>query len=185
MVFLKYFYIRTSETSSCSLASFPCLYITVWFLWLRLRQRSIDRAMDLTDSFTWEDLPTRDADTRHLTAAGWIPLIMKYSRNTFIAFSCFHIVQSTIRIVTNHETIIIAWYPFDWTVSPFYELVNISQVTTSINQIRNGFHVLHHAVPVFNKEKCPYFRLHNIYCLDGNYSFTSEYMFRPSRHSEL
>jgi len=21
------------------------------------------------------------------------------------------------------------WYPFDWTVSPFYELVNISQVT--------------------------------------------------------
>ena len=85
--------------------------------------------MDLTDSFTWEDLPTRDADTGHLTAAGWIPLTLKYNRNAAIGILCFHFIQSTIRIVTNHETILIAWYPFDWTVSPFYELVNISQVT--------------------------------------------------------
>jgi hypothetical protein len=85
--------------------------------------------MDLTDSFTWEGLPTRDADTGHLKAAGWIPLTMKYSKNAFIGILCFHIVQSTVRIVTNHETILMVWYPFDWTVSPFYELVNISQVT--------------------------------------------------------
>ena len=85
--------------------------------------------MDLTDSFTWEDLPTTDADTGHLTAAGWIPLTLKYSRNAAITILCFHFVQSIIRIVTNHETILIVWYPFDWTVSPFYELVNISQVT--------------------------------------------------------
>jgi hypothetical protein len=84
--------------------------------------------MDLTDNFKWEDLPTIDADTGHLTAAGLIPLIMKYSRNAAIAILCGHIVQSTIRILRNHETILIAWYPFDWTVSPFYELVNISQV---------------------------------------------------------
>jgi len=36
-----------------------------------------------------------------------------------------------MRIVTDHERILTAWYPFDWTVSPFYELVNISQVTIS------------------------------------------------------
>jgi hypothetical protein len=87
--------------------------------------------MDLTDSFTWEDLPTRDAETGHLTAAGWIPLTTKYSRNATIALLCFHFAQSTIRIVRNHETILIVWYPFDWTVSPFYELVNISQVKIS------------------------------------------------------
>jgi len=87
--------------------------------------------MDLTDSFTWEDLPTRDADTGHLTAAGWIPLTMNYSRNLAIMIVCFHTVQSTVCIVTNHETQYLAWYPFDWTVSPFYELVNISQVTIS------------------------------------------------------
>ena len=117
------------------LLSFDCFptfnetEITVWFVCFRLRQGSIERAMDLTDSFTWEDLPNRDAHTGHLTAAGWIPLTMKYSRNAAIAILCVHTVQSAIRIVTNHETINNAWYPFDWTVSPFYELVNISQVT--------------------------------------------------------
>jgi hypothetical protein len=89
--------------------------------------------MDLTDSFTWEDLPTRDADTGQLTAAGWIPRINMFSRRAVTAIILFHFVQSTIRIVTNHETILIAWYPFDWTVSPYYELVNISQVTVNIN----------------------------------------------------
>jgi hypothetical protein len=85
--------------------------------------------MDLTDSFTWEDLPTRDADSGRLTAAGWIQLTMKYSRIAAMAGLCVHTVQSTVRIVTKHETQFNAWYPFDWTVSPFYELVNISQVT--------------------------------------------------------
>jgi len=105
--------------------------VTVWLLCLRLGKRSIERAMDLTDSFTWEDLPTRDADTGHLRAAGWIPLTLKYCRIAAVLVLCFHAVQSTIRIVTNHETQFNAWYPFDWTVSPFYELVNISQVTIS------------------------------------------------------
>jgi hypothetical protein len=87
--------------------------------------------MDLTDSFTWEDLPNRDADTGHMTSAKWIQLTLKYSRNAAFAFLFFHAVQSTIRIAKNHETLFITWYPFDWTVSPFYELVNISQVTVS------------------------------------------------------
>jgi uncharacterized membrane protein len=89
--------------------------------------------MDLTDSFTWEDLPTRDADSGQLTAAGWIPVLKLFSMKAAIVFLSFHTLQSTVRIVTNHETILIAWYPFDWTVSPFYELVNISQVTIYIN----------------------------------------------------
>jgi len=89
--------------------------------------------MDLTDSFTWEDLPTRDAETGYLTAAGWIPKMNVFSMRAATSIILFHIVQSTIRIVTNHETIFTVWYPFDWTVSPFYELVNISQVTISIN----------------------------------------------------
>ena len=97
-----------------------------------MRQQSIERAMDLTDSFTWEDLPTRDADTGQLTAAGWIPLIKTYTTRAAVMIMVFHTVQSTIRIVSNHETIINAWYPFDWTVSPFYELVIISQVKITI-----------------------------------------------------
>jgi hypothetical protein len=88
--------------------------------------------MDLTDRFTWEDLPTRDADTGHLTAAGWIPLIKLFCTRVAIAITLVHIVQSSVRIMTNQETLFIAWYPFDWTISPFYELVNISQVKIPI-----------------------------------------------------
>jgi len=88
--------------------------------------------MDLTDSFTWEDLPTRDAQTGHLTAAGWIPLIKTFTVRAAVLIIVFHTVQSSIRIATNHEAIFTVWYPFDWTVSPFYELVIISQVKIAI-----------------------------------------------------
>jgi hypothetical protein len=85
--------------------------------------------MDLTDSFKWEDLPTRDADSGQLTAAGWIPLIQMYTTRVAGMSVAFQSLQSTIRILKSNETIYTAWYPYDWTVSPFYELVNISQVT--------------------------------------------------------
>ena len=107
----------------------------VWFLCLRLQQHSIERAMDLTDSFTWEDLPTRDVDSGQLKAAGWVPLTMNNSVRVAFGGLCIHIVQSTIRMVKNHETMVSASYPFDWTVSPFYELVNISQVTISKTEL--------------------------------------------------
>jgi hypothetical protein len=90
--------------------------------------------MDLTDSFTWEDLQTRDADTGHLTAAGWIPLIKMFSNGATIATVSFYYIQSTIRIITNRDSVIAAWYPFDWTVSPFYELVIVSEVKISLNE---------------------------------------------------
>jgi hypothetical protein len=90
--------------------------------------------MGLTDSFTWEDLPTRDADTGHLTAAGWIRLIKLFSKRITLGLTTFHFIQSTLRMVKNYETIFIVWYPFDWTVSPLYELVNISQVRISKKQ---------------------------------------------------
>ncbi|GFG36697.1 hypothetical protein Cfor_11024, partial [Coptotermes formosanus] len=105
-----------------------------------LRQHSIERAIDLTDSFTWEDLPTTDADTGHLTPAGWIPLIKPFTTRAVTAAMLFHSIQSTIRIVTKHELIITSWYPFDWTTSPFYELVNISQCSTLlISALALGF----------------------------------------------
>ena len=136
IIFAKFSFITTSQheiqSFLLSFEFFPIFnepQITVSFLCFRLRQKSIERAMDLTDSFTWEEMPTRDADTGHLTAAGWIPRINKFSMRAATAIILFHTVQSTIRIVTNHETVFAVWYPFDWTVSPFYELVIISQVT--------------------------------------------------------
>jgi hypothetical protein len=124
------FTVRHLNFSSRSQNIFLLLQHSLMYFF-RLRQHSIERAMDLTDSFTWEDLPNRDADSGHLTAAGWIRLIKFLSMRVSPGIITFHFIQSTVRIVTNHETILIVWYPFDWTVSPFYELVNISQVTIS------------------------------------------------------
>jgi hypothetical protein len=106
--------------------------------------------MALTDSFTWEDLPTRHTDTGHLTAAGYIPLTLKYSRNAAIGMLSLHFAQSTLRILTNHETILIAWYPFDWTVSPFYELVIISQVTVCVNLKKNEIQCIMFSFGIFS-----------------------------------
>jgi len=134
----------------------------VWFLCLRLQQRNIERAMDITDSFTWEDLPTRDADFGQLTAAGWIPKLNVFNMRATIMMTVTHLAQSTIRILTNHETIYIVWYPFDWNVTPFYELIIISQVKIFTNYVKNGFNVLHHVAFAFSEETCRYFYLQNL-----------------------
>jgi hypothetical protein len=103
-------------------------------LCLRFQQQRIEGAIDLNDSFTREDLPLREPDTGVFTAAGWIPLIQTYIMRAFaLSLTCIS-VQSTIRIVRNHETVYIVWYPFDWTISPFYKLVNISQVRISFHK---------------------------------------------------
>ena len=77
------------------------------------------------------------------------------------AIIMFHFPHPTIRIVTKHDAMYIAWFLFDWTVSPFYELVKISQVKICINYIKNGFHVLQHVVFEFSEESRRYFCPHN------------------------
>ena len=104
----------------------------MWSVSFRWRQKGIERAMDLTDNFTWEDLPIRDADTGQLTAAGWIPLIRMFTSRIVVSILTFACAQLTIRIVTKHETLYNTWYPFDWIISPFYEMVIISQVTLPV-----------------------------------------------------
>ena len=127
----------------------------IWFVCVRWRQISIERAMDLTDSFTWEDLPTRDPVTGQMTAAGWIPLIQMFTRRVVVVMLAFHCVQTTLRIVTNHETLFNVWYPFDWTVSPLYELVIISQVTLhscykNTKYLRNASYIIFNLTDLVN-----------------------------------
>ena len=59
--------------------------------------------MDRTDNFTWEVLPTRDADTGQLTAAGWIARIKVFSISVRILSFCCTTVLTTIQMDTNRE----------------------------------------------------------------------------------
>ena len=94
------------------------------------RKLDIEHLLTLTDSFMWEELPTRDPDTGYLTTAGHIPRIQSLTKYTVLFSSAFHIIQSTVRIITSHETIYPLWFPIDTTRSPTNEIINVMQVCT-------------------------------------------------------
>jgi hypothetical protein len=88
----------------------------------------------LTDAFMWEDLPTTDHVTGSLTMAGWIPRIQRFAAIVTTAAVIFHIVQTSMLFSTSDDRPFMfgTWYPFDVTKSPTYELINITQVKSSV-----------------------------------------------------
>jgi hypothetical protein len=93
-----------------------------------LRIRDIERLIRLTESFTWEELPIRDHDTGNLTKAGYIPITQAFATFASAFIFIFHAIQSAARIATNYDTIYPAWFPFDASVSPLYEIIILVQV---------------------------------------------------------
>jgi hypothetical protein len=57
----------------------------------------------LTESFTWEDPPTRDPHTGHRTLTRWIPHLQKVVINAFAFTAFYHLVQPAILIYIYHE----------------------------------------------------------------------------------
>jgi hypothetical protein len=92
------------------------------------RKREIEHLVRLTDSFSWEELPTRDPDTGHSTKAGYIPTIQRLAIYSVAAILVFLGIQSSIRIVLNHDMVFTTWYPFDASASPAFEIANLTQV---------------------------------------------------------
>jgi hypothetical protein len=85
--------------------------------------------MRMTDTFTWEELPTRCASTGYLTKAGYIPIIEKLSKYAVIFVLGFHAVQCAYRIAFYHDMVFTAWHFAPSSVSPIYEIANATQVT--------------------------------------------------------
>jgi hypothetical protein len=92
------------------------------------RKSDIQHLISLTDSFTWEELPTRDPDTGHLTKAGYIPTMQNFAAYIITFGITYHTVHSTVLIVLNHDMPFTNWYPFDPSVSPIYEIAILTQV---------------------------------------------------------
>ena len=86
----------------------------------------------LTDSFTWEELPTRDPDTGYVTNAGYIPVTQKMATRVSSLLFAFHVTQSAVHIVTSDDMVFPAWFPFDASLSPMYEIVIFVQVTNVV-----------------------------------------------------
>jgi hypothetical protein len=91
-------------------------------------KRDIEHLLTLTDSFTWEELPTRDPDTGYLTKAGYIPIIQNLTKYIPATLVGYHVTQSTVRIAMSHDMVFTTWYPFDASASPVFEIANATQV---------------------------------------------------------
>jgi hypothetical protein len=102
------------------------------------RKREIEQLIRLTDFLTWEQLPTRDPDTGHLTKAGYIPLIQRLARYVPAFLIGYHSIQSTVRMIFSHDMVFFTtWYPFDASVSPAYEIANFTQVMLKVLRLLN------------------------------------------------
>jgi hypothetical protein len=87
--------------------------------------------MKMTDTFTWEELPTRYVSTGYLTKAGYIPIIERFSKHAATATLGFHVVQCAYRMAMHHDMIFTAWHFAPSAESPIYEIANATQVTLS------------------------------------------------------
>ena len=92
------------------------------------RIREMEHLLTLTDSFTWEELPTKDPETGNITNAGYIPIIQSHTKNIVSFAFAFHGIQCAVRIVMSHELIFPMWFPIDASWSPLYEITNFIQV---------------------------------------------------------
>jgi hypothetical protein len=72
-------------------------------------------------------------DTGQTTKAGYIQKIPVIAMRAVKFLLTYHSIQSAVRMVRSHDMIITKWYPFDATVSPAYELANLSQVMLIIH----------------------------------------------------
>jgi hypothetical protein len=92
------------------------------------RNGEIERLLTLTDSFTWEEMPTRDPETGNITAAGYIAIIQSRTKNLVSFGGAFYSTMCAVRIVMSHEMIYPIWFPIEASWSPLYEIINLIQV---------------------------------------------------------
>jgi hypothetical protein len=118
------------------------------------RKRDIERLLSLTDSFTWEELPTRDPNTGYVTKAAYIPIIHRLAKYSSAILLGFHFAQSAVRIVVNHDMMMTAWFPFDASASPLYELMNVIQVMVEMWNL-----LCIHLFQVFKQKKIKHMKL--------------------------
>ena len=88
----------------------------------------IQHLLRLTDSFTWEELPTSNPDTGHSTKAGYIPKMQNFTAYCTTLTIMYHTVSSTVHTVLSHDMPFTNWYPFNASVSPIYEIAILTQV---------------------------------------------------------
>lgn len=120
-------------------------------MFFRLEKDRIVKLMALTNSFTWEDLPTTSTDGETPTMASMIPRIKKTVKQMLISVMAFHGMYIVLRLVNSEQRVLTAnsFYLFDVSFSPVYEVILLSQVHHCV--IRKLLSKIYFAKGIINK----------------------------------
>jgi hypothetical protein len=100
----------------------------------RFRTSAAERLIRGTEAFNWESLPKNHPDTGSLTMAGWISFLDTIIRRTVASMMVYLVGHTVFSLLISNKHILLfnAWFPFDWSVSPVYQLINLQQVNKRI-----------------------------------------------------
>ncbi|PSN49281.1 Odorant receptor 96 [Blattella germanica] len=105
--------------------------VTVAFMFNRFFLDKVEYLINLTEQFTWEDLPK----TESFRMTSWIPRVQTAGKYTFIVIFIFHYVQSAVRVLTLEELVFDIWFPFDTSKSPTFEIIVFFQFIASLTVV--------------------------------------------------
>jgi hypothetical protein len=90
----------------------------------------MERLMHLAAAFTWEDLQAKTPAVDSFKMTAIFPLIKPATLRILIIFFSYHTCYITLRLALgdNRPLSFNAYYGFNASRSPLYEMVNISQV---------------------------------------------------------
>ncbi|PSN50401.1 hypothetical protein C0J52_08571 [Blattella germanica] len=73
-------------------------------------------------------MPLRNPVSGDFTAKGWICVIRMVIKKTFVGADIIYITLSLLRMLYIQDSMVLpVWYPYNHTLSPIYELTNLSQ----------------------------------------------------------
>ncbi|XP_033606628.1 uncharacterized protein LOC111862426 [Cryptotermes secundus] len=111
---------------------FAMAFVSWIHLSLRFNKAKIEYLLHFTDTFTWEEMPTRDPETGSTTMAGSIQRTQTILKYVAIFMFTFHGIQSSLHMWKNHDMVFDTWYPFQVTNSPVYEVINVIQFSAFV-----------------------------------------------------
>ncbi|PSN49282.1 Odorant receptor 95 [Blattella germanica] len=108
--------------------SFAMLDMSVAYIFIRFFHDRIEYLISLTEEFTWDELPK----SNEFRMTSWIERVQTLGKYICIIVLSYHYIQSTVRIITLQEIVFDAWFPFDTSVSPTFEIIIFFQLLASV-----------------------------------------------------
>ncbi|KAJ4437155.1 hypothetical protein ANN_17290 [Periplaneta americana] len=130
-----YVHLDDLDKAADAIITLPALILSSWIqINIRFRKNSLLQLLRFADCFTWEDLPPKDPVTGNTSMGVWIRRIKSAAvRVITFGLSAFFLHSFTRNILSEERFLTLdAWYPYDWSKSPVFEITNVIQGIAAI-----------------------------------------------------